>query len=172
VKRTHDFEYFRVRWMPRYGWIVDRGMAVVVVPVATDGTLWLARMKRAPTGRTSWELPGGEVGAGETPVEAGLRELFEECGLVARGGRLLPTVMELAPGMGSFPHSIVVARGVEPRGARPVVQWEEGIVAVKKIARGEVSRLVKNGQIHIGATLCALALSGWLDGRTRRSAAG
>ncbi len=30
--------------------------------------------------RTTWELPGGHIEADETPIEAALRELFEETG--------------------------------------------------------------------------------------------
>jgi 8-oxo-dGTP pyrophosphatase MutT (NUDIX family) len=168
VPRTHDFTYFKVRWMPRYGWIIDRRTAVVVVPVAADGGLWLAKVKRTPTGEASWELPGGEVGDGETVVAAGLRELEEECGLWARGGgRALRTVVQLAPGMGRFPHRVVVARRVEPRGGRPVAQREEGIVAVKKLGRAQVTKMVQKGQIRVGATLCALGLTGWLQGSRR-----
>jgi hypothetical protein len=165
LRRTHDFTWFKVRWLLRYGWIMDRRLAVVVLPVATDGDLWLAKVKRVPTGGISWELPGGEVGARETPVRAGLRELEEECGLWARGGgKALPATMELAPGMGRFPHRGVIAFGVEPRSGRPVVQKEEGIVAVKKFGRDEVKRLIKKGEIQVGATLSVLVQSGWLDG--------
>jgi hypothetical protein len=170
VKRAHDFKWFKVRWLPRYGWIMDRQLAVVVLPVAADGKLWLAKMERVPTGDVSWELPGGEVFARETAVEAGLRELEEECGLYARGGgRELPHAIELAPGMGRFPHRCVVALGVCPRNRRPVMQREEGIVAVKKFGRAAVKALIRKGEIHVGATLCALAQSGWLDGSLRSS---
>jgi len=120
VRRTHDFEWFKVRWLARYGWVIDRPPAVVVVPIAPNDQVWLARLERAPTATTSWELPGGGIDPDEDRVSAGLRELEEECSLVAqRGGKLFPTTLEAAPGMGRFPHHIVVALDVVPRGRRP-----------------------------------------------------
>jgi 8-oxo-dGTP pyrophosphatase MutT (NUDIX family) len=164
VQRTYDFEFFKVRWLPRYGWIMDRPPAVVIVPIASDGRLWLAQLDRVPTKTRSWELPGGGIDRGEDVVAAGLRELEEECGLVARGGgRALRAVIELAPGMGRFPHRVVVARDVAPRGRRAEPQREEGIVAVRRFDRASVKRMIRSGRISVGATLAALVASGWWD---------
>lgn len=44
----------------------------------TEGRILLVK----PTYRESWLLPGGIVEAGETPAQAALRELFEECGIM------------------------------------------------------------------------------------------
>jgi 8-oxo-dGTP pyrophosphatase MutT (NUDIX family) len=164
VRRTYDFDFFKVRWLSRYGWIMDRSPAVVVVPIAPDDRIWLAKIDRAPTGSSSWEFPGGGID-GEDPVRAGLRELEEECGLVARRARLLRTAYELAPGMGRFPHRVVIAQGVVPRGKRAVAQAEEGIVQVKSFDRAGVRRLIRVGKMSVGATLTALGASGWFDFR-------
>jgi len=53
--------------------------AVICARVAVDGAWrWLfARHKE----RTGWELPGGHIEAGESPLEAARRELFEETGV-------------------------------------------------------------------------------------------
>jgi 8-oxo-dGTP diphosphatase len=40
-------------------------------------------------GRGSWAFPGGKVELGETTAQAALRELKEECGLVAQLGSLI-----------------------------------------------------------------------------------
>jgi 8-oxo-dGTP pyrophosphatase MutT (NUDIX family) len=168
VQRTFDFDWFKVKWLPGYGWIIDRDPAIVVVPVAPDGSLWLARLERVPTGTSSWELPGGGIDRKEDIVAAALRELEEECALVARGGaRVLPTPLELAPGMGRFPHHVVIASGVVPRGRCAVPQREEGIVAVRQFDRAAVRRMLKTGKISVQATAGALAVSGWLDGAAR-----
>jgi 8-oxo-dGTP pyrophosphatase MutT (NUDIX family) len=164
VRRTYDFDFFKVRWLARYGWILERLPAVVIVPIAPDGRIWLAQMERVPTRTRTWEFPGGGIDGREDPVSAGLRELEEECGLVARRARVLPTVFELAPGMARFAHRVVIAKDVVPRGRRAVAQREEGIVAVRRFDRAGVRRLIKGGRMSVGATLAALVASGWMEG--------
>ena len=176
VRRTYDFDWFKVNWLPRYGWIFDRRPAVIVVPFTPDDRIWLERIERRPTRLASWELPGGMIDGGEDPVTGGLRELEEECGLVApRGGRLLRQTLELAPGMGRFPHHVVVARNVVPKAKKPVAQKDEGILAVRSFDRKEVRRMIDRGQMNVMATLGPLAVSGWLDassGQVRRRGSG
>lgn len=48
-----------------------------------------------PTYKPNWEIPGGAVEQGETPVEACRREVEEELGLLREPGRLL--VVDWAP---------------------------------------------------------------------------
>ncbi len=169
MPRRYDFHHFAVERLGPYGSIVNRPPAVVVVPESSDGRVWLARVERPPTRSVSWELPGGEVGSGESPLEAGLRELLEECDLAPWGkARALPIVLEAAPGMGRMPHHVIVASRVAPRSRRRKLQAEEGIVDLTKMTPAEVRRSVERGEIHVFATLSALAVSGWL-GRRRRN---
>jgi ADP-ribose pyrophosphatase len=156
-KDTYDFDHFRVRWLARYGWIVERGPAVVVVPISPDGRVWMARITRPPTGQTTWELPGGGVDPGEDVLLAGLRELEEECGLVARGAvRLDPTVYEPIAGNGTVPHRLVVAEGVVPKGSAPRAQRAEGIDRVRRFSEAQIGALVRRGRITVYATLASL----------------
>lgn len=67
-----------------YSWLdaddMDHHMLKYVVIIATyQGQLILIRHKE----RTVWELPGGKIEPGETPIEAASRELFEESGAIA-----------------------------------------------------------------------------------------
>lgn len=50
----------------------------VVILSESHGKIILSRHKE----RTTWETQGGHIEAGETPLEAAKRELFEESGAV------------------------------------------------------------------------------------------
>lgn len=61
----------------------------IVVATTVGGEMVLVRQFRWGSDALSWELPGGIIDEGEDPVEAGLRELAEETGYIARQGRLI-----------------------------------------------------------------------------------
>ncbi|MBW8482131.1 NUDIX hydrolase [Actinomadura parmotrematis] len=77
-----------------------------VLAVDGAGRTLLTRVERP--GR-SWEVPGGHVEPGETPVRAAARELAEETGLVLPPGRLrllgglAITLLEDAPAAYGYP---------------------------------------------------------------------
>lgn len=56
-----------------------------------DGRLLLIRRAHDP-GRGLWSVPGGRVEAGESDVEALVREMAEETGLVVQPGELVGRV--------------------------------------------------------------------------------
>ena len=61
-----------------------------MVLVAPDGDHLVAvRQTRPGAPEPTLELPSGKVEPGETPEQAAARELAEECGLAARGYRVL-----------------------------------------------------------------------------------
>lgn len=54
--------------------------AAVVIAETSDGKLILNKEYRHPTGKWLYGCPGGRVDPGESPIEAGQRELLEETG--------------------------------------------------------------------------------------------
>jgi 8-oxo-dGTP pyrophosphatase MutT (NUDIX family) len=69
-----------------YGVVHFKNRAVGVLPVDTQGRVWLVGQYRYPLHAYSWEIPEGGGHGGESPEDTAHRELREETGLVA--GRL------------------------------------------------------------------------------------
>lgn len=57
---------------------------VTVLAVREDGKIPIVRQFRAAIERFTWELPGGIVDDGQTPLQACQQELREEAGLLVR----------------------------------------------------------------------------------------
>jgi ADP-ribose pyrophosphatase len=75
--------------------IVRHSPSVVLIPVKDDGRIVMIRQYRPALERDLWELPAGNVNAGESPEAAARRECEEEIGevpdRVERLGALFPT---------------------------------------------------------------------------------
>jgi ADP-ribose pyrophosphatase len=66
-----------------YGIVRFSNRAVAILPIESNGDVWLVGQYRRPLERWSWEIPEGGVPA-EEGLEAGARrELLEETGLMA-----------------------------------------------------------------------------------------
>lgn len=67
--------------------IVDHNGGVAIVPITDNNEVLMVRQFRAPYRETIYEIPAGKLEKGEDPLEAGIRELEEECGVTA--GKIL-----------------------------------------------------------------------------------
>jgi len=62
---------------------------VNTIAITPTGEIILVRQYRFAIRELSWEIPGGIIDPGESPLAAGLRELQEETGYVGENARLL-----------------------------------------------------------------------------------
>lgn len=91
--------------------VVSKGRSNVIIPVSDSGEFYLVGQWRYPISRYSWELPGGKTEGGETLIQTGKRELWEETHLVAKNWRNLGW-LDLLSGVSDDIFDILVAEGV------------------------------------------------------------
>jgi 8-oxo-dGTP pyrophosphatase MutT (NUDIX family) len=86
--------------------------------------------------RGQWALPGGRCDAGETPVEAALRELKEELGLEARAGDVLGLLDDYPTRSGYLITPVVVWAGT----SAAISPNPEEVASVHRIALGNIEQ--------------------------------
>ena len=95
--------------------------ATVRFPVSVKGVLVRdGRVLLVKNPRDEWELPGGKLEAGETPIACAAREIVEELDLAVTVGPILDAwVYRIAPGL----EVLIVTYGCE------VVAWPDRVTS-------------------------------------------
>ncbi|WP_455233310.1 NUDIX hydrolase [Geopseudomonas aromaticivorans] len=149
--------YFAVVQEAGYFKINERAIenGVIIVAERGDGRFLLAHLQRRAIGGPSQEFPRGAIDAGETAVEAAIRELLEETGYVSRAASRLGRVHSNTSLLSS--HVAVVHIQV----GSPATDATDGEVdTVEWLTLDELDERMLEGQITDGHTLSALTLLG------------
>ncbi len=125
-----------------------------VVALNEQGEILLLQEYRHPLGEVIYQLPGGLVDAGETPLSTAQRELLEETGYEAKEWERLGNVQD-NPGLIDGATTLFLARGLK-RVAAPMPEWTE-FHTVGWYSLDWVKERVKSGEMTDRAVLAALA---------------
>ncbi len=137
--------------------VVRHNGAVVVLPVAADGSVVLVRQYRYPTGEYLLEAPAGKLDvAGESPADCAARELTEETGLAA--GSLRPLgEFYTAPGFTDELLRCFLATELRPViGAVPDADEIEQVV---RLTPAELGEAIRTNRIRDAKTLAIVLLA-------------
>ncbi|WP_084078521.1 NUDIX hydrolase [Demequina sp. NBRC 110057] len=132
--------------------------AVVIVALDDDGRVYLVRQYRHPVGAECWEPPAGLLDmAGEAPVDAARRELFEEADLTAS---VWHTLADYYPSGGGTSEAVRVflARGIAavPEDRRHVREDEEADMLGEWVDLDAAVAAVLDGRIHASSAAVGL----------------
>ncbi len=135
--------------------VVEHPGAVVIVAVDGAGNVLLVKQYRYAVGRNTVEVPAGTLEHGETPDQAGPRELKEETGYTA--GRWDPLASYYSsPGILTEQMHIYLARDLAEGTSEP--EGDEDL-QLEKLPLGEAVAMVERGEIVDGKTIIGLLLA-------------
>ncbi len=128
-----------------------------VVAMTENGEVYMVRQFRYAFSRELLEIPAGKLEQGEDPKEAALRELREECGLVA------DNVTDLGPIYPTVGYDTEVIYTYLATGLREVEVCpdEDEFITLEKWPLASLVDMVMAGEIRDGKTVAAL-LKVWL----------
>jgi 8-oxo-dGTP pyrophosphatase MutT (NUDIX family) len=123
--------------------------AVGIIALDVGGRVLLLQQYRHPVGRLLWEPPAGLLDeAGEDPLAAAKRELYEEAHLQAQRWDVLLDVFT-SPGMTDEAVRIYLARDLSPaEGPRFAGEHEEAEMPLEWMPLDEAVRAAQRGDLH------------------------
>ena len=141
-----------------YSWsrIHSGNGAVMTVPVTPSGRYLIIKVYRYPVKRYLWELPAGLIEDGESPLEAGRRELIEETGVRPEAVEMLGSQTPISGFVGDTFYTVLAKiREIDITDTR--LQIDEGIVDARLVTRQEIAAMAACQEIEDGVTLMSLA---------------
>jgi ADP-ribose pyrophosphatase len=131
--------------------VVEHKPCVVVIPIDSNGDIYLVKQYRYSVGKELTELPAGGVEDGESAEDAVRRELAEEIGLVPTKIIYL-TDFYLVPGYSTENMKLYIAKGLRPPETKLVAEDTEGI-EVLKVSPKLLLRMIIHCEINDGKTI-------------------
>lgn len=147
--RTYDYTLIR---SDRHG--------AAILAFDEQGQVLMEREFRYPVGQVIWQLPGGLLDSGETPLAAAQRELLEETGHVAENWRRLGSIWD-NPAFEDMLIHIFVAENTHFNGEtnRDDHEW----VTCEWVEMDWLKERVRSGEIKERVLLAALGFL-WAEG--------
>ena len=133
-------------------YVVETSSAMIVVE-DDDGKIYLVGQMRYAIGNVmSWEIIGGGVKKGESPLEVAKKELKEETGITADEWTSLGYYHPLN-GFCEEKAELFLARKLS-HGEQSLDETEE--IIYKKFTLDEVESMIKNNEISCGMTIAGI----------------
>ncbi len=136
--------------------MVDYPTSAVGAVVENDkGEVVLCRVPRHTTLTNHWSVPAGGIEAGESPLEAAKREVWEESGFDSSDHRLIYSYYPQQGSSNKQFHIVFCKAGLETGHFDPAE-----ISEVRWFSRDEIEELIASNQLDDGLGLTALLF--WL----------
>lgn len=143
-----------------YGLVKFKNQAIGILPIDSQNNIYLVGQFRYAIDEYTWEIPEGGGQLGADPLDAAIRELKEETGLVAAKWTKLARIhtSNSATNEEGF---LFIAEELSQQEAEPE-ETEE--LQVKKVHLSEAVEMVMKSEITDSLSVCAILMAARLKG--------
>jgi 8-oxo-dGTP pyrophosphatase MutT (NUDIX family) len=140
--------------------------SVAVVALDEQGRVLVLRQYRHPVRHKLWELPAGLLDvAGENPLQAAQRELYEEAHVKAADWRVLADIYSTPGGSDEairifLARELAEAEGERFKASEEEAEFEHARVPLEELVRGVLAGELHNSCLAVGALALRAVLSG------------
>lgn len=135
-------DYFVIELGPRAGVVAVRGKDIL-----------LTRQYRFLIDAMSWEVPGGKIDPGESPIDAAIRECREETGVTCR--KLKPLVVYY-PGLDNFDNRTTLLYSADVEVTSAFVADAREVTEIAWVPLDDCIEMVRKGEILDALTVTGL----------------
>jgi len=126
--------------------------AAIILPIDTDGSIYLVRQYRHSVQQLVLEVPAGIIDVGETPEQCALRELEEEVGLLA--GKL-KKICCYHGSIGICSGKMHLFLATEFSKGQQKLDFDE-FLTIEKYSLDDCEKMIQTGEIIDGKTILAI----------------
>ena len=161
-KTVYTNPYFSVVKEGSYHYIdYGRPHSGVVILLIMNKQILLVNSYRFPIKQKQWELPRGFIDQKETPIQAALRELEEETGIIAKK-KEAKVIGFIAPDSGGMNNTVPVVK-IEIKKEQKLQNKDGEVLDFKMIDKENLSKGLKKLKVIDGFTLSAIQLYQMMD---------
>ena len=132
--------------------VITHPGSVVVLPVLPDGRIVMIEQYRHATRQFLWELVAGRMEPGETPAQAGARELAEETGYRAKK---LKVFLDVFPTPGFLEERMILLLASDCVAGQASPEDDEKIVS-KIYTASKLEGMIKRGKLRDAKSVAGL----------------
>ncbi len=136
--------------------VCDSADWALVIAITVAKQVVLVNQFRHGISEVILELPGGVMEAGETPIEAGLRELREETGYIAGDFAVLPPFLP-NPAIHTAQCHVIIATGCRCESMAACDPFEGIEVELQPLS--DIPKMIRRGELRHALTIAAFSIA-------------